>query len=159
MKTTSKYKAVNLIGNANSDSAHGRGRPRRGQAMIEMALVVSVLLVLTMGIIQYGIIYNATISLTNIARDGARYAAVKCALTEGSDDNIRAYMRTAAANTSVRPELLNISITPAARVGGQKLTVNVSYDLRTKLFLPTSFPGLGRYSTSYSTTATMLCEG
>jgi Flp pilus assembly protein TadG len=133
---------------------------RRGQAMLEMALVVTVLLFLTMGIIQYGILYNASVSLTNITREGARYAAVKGLQVGETDDTIKAYMRTVASSTPIRPERMNISITPAqgSRRPGEKVTVSVQYDLRTKMFLPASFPGLGRYGATYTTTGTMLCE-
>lgn len=47
-----------------------------GQALVEFALVVSILFLIIFGIIQYGIIYNAKIVITSAAREGARKAAV-----------------------------------------------------------------------------------
>lgn len=44
--------------------------------MVEFALVLPVLLLLVFGIIEFGIVYNAKITITNAAREGARKAAV-----------------------------------------------------------------------------------
>src|SRR5687768_3283072 len=62
-----------------------RSARRRGQALLEMALVVIVLLFLTLGLIQYGLIANTKITMANIAREGARYAAVHG--TESTSDD------------------------------------------------------------------------
>lgn len=50
---------------------------RRGSTMVETALVIFTLLTLTMGLIQYGFVYNAILSLNNLSREGARFAAVR----------------------------------------------------------------------------------
>ena len=48
----------------------------RGQTMAELALVLPVLLVLLLGIAQFGVAFNNYISLTDAVRAGARVAAV-----------------------------------------------------------------------------------
>lgn len=48
----------------------------RGQAMVEFAMVILPLLVLVVGIIQFGLIFGANVSLTNAAREGAREATI-----------------------------------------------------------------------------------
>jgi Flp pilus assembly protein TadG len=48
----------------------------RGQTMAELALVLPVLLVLLLGIAQFGVAFNNYISLTDAVRAGARTAAV-----------------------------------------------------------------------------------
>jgi Flp pilus assembly protein TadG len=52
--------------------------PRResGAAVVEFALVLPMLLVLVFGIIDFGRAYNAKISLTQAAREGARVRAL-----------------------------------------------------------------------------------
>jgi len=143
-------------------TCNARGR-RSGQALIEMALVISALIMLTMGIIQYGIVYNATTSLTNITREGARYAAVKGLDSSVTDDAIKARVVDISRTTPVTLTAANVTITPdkAGRTvagDGTMVTVTVSYNMRPKLFLPTSFPGLSRFSSNYTTTGSMLIE-
>ena len=51
-------------------------KSERGQAMVEFALVLPVLLTLLCGIIDFGWIYYNQITLNNAAREGARYAVI-----------------------------------------------------------------------------------
>lgn len=53
----------------------GRRRPRRGQALIEMAFVVVMLVFLAGGIIEFGRAFMIANMITHAARDGARVAA------------------------------------------------------------------------------------
>jgi hypothetical protein len=48
----------------------------RGQAMVEFAAVLLPLLVVVVGIVQFGLIFGANVSLTNAAREGAREATI-----------------------------------------------------------------------------------
>jgi Flp pilus assembly protein TadG len=48
----------------------------RGQALVEFALVIPIFLMLLLGILQFGIIFNNYITLTDAARAGSRVAAV-----------------------------------------------------------------------------------
>jgi Flp pilus assembly protein TadG len=63
-------------------SASPAGRPftgraaRRGQAMVEFAAVLLPLLVVIVGIVQFGLILGANVSLTNAARESARVATI-----------------------------------------------------------------------------------
>jgi Flp pilus assembly protein TadG len=155
---------------------------RRGQAMIEMALVVTVLLFLTLGLIQYGILANARITQTNIAREGARYAAVHaldtsnkfpagtCGLTndrnfnDDPDGAIKFYMTNCVADSTPLRDLVdtNIVISPAKgglnRNSGNPINITVNYNLRNKFILPVSFPGLNKFGTTTAATATMVIE-
>lgn len=54
---------------------HGRTRDR-GAAAVEFALVLPVLLILVFGIIDFGRMLNAQITLTEAAREGARATAL-----------------------------------------------------------------------------------
>lgn len=51
-------------------------RSERGQTMVEFALVLPVLCLLLFGVIQFGIVFNNYITLTDAVRAGARKAAV-----------------------------------------------------------------------------------
>ena len=53
------------------------GSPRqRGQAMVEFAIIVPILLTVLLGIMQLGVVYNNWVTLTDAARAGARKGAV-----------------------------------------------------------------------------------
>ena len=139
---------------------------RRGQALIEMAFVSVILIFLSMGIIQYGIIYNSAINLTNMAREGARFAAI-----HGNEINVESqtedYIRdTVASGTTIRAADIpnaNIAVTtPNGQSSGNPIVVIVTYDMRKKFILPVSgWGGLAdtnnRWS-QYKSTATMIIE-
>ncbi|MHB8376312.1 MAG: TadE family protein [Dehalococcoidia bacterium] len=50
---------------------------QRGQSLVEFALVMPVLLILVLGIMEFGFAITDQISVTNAARDGARAGALK----------------------------------------------------------------------------------
>jgi len=49
----------------------------RGQAMVEFAAVLLPLLLIVVGIIQFGLIFGANVTLTNAAREAARAATIE----------------------------------------------------------------------------------
>jgi len=51
-----------------------RGRGRAGQSLVEMAMVLPVLALLTFGLLDFGRAYYFQVSITNAAREGARVA-------------------------------------------------------------------------------------
>lgn len=55
----------------------GSQRRRPGQAVIEMALVMTVLLTLTFGMVDFGLFLNGYIRATNCVREVAREAAIR----------------------------------------------------------------------------------
>jgi len=138
----------------------GRNRRRRGgQALIELALTISIMLGLSLLIIQYGIILNTTISLSNLAREGARFAAVK----PGDDSDIYDQIQAACTGTMVKySSITSINISPTLasgnRVTGNAVTVTLTYNLATKRFLPATFMGVKIFSASHTTAATMRIE-
>ena len=48
----------------------------RGAAAVEFALVLPVLVLMLLGLIEFSILFNTQISLTNAAREGARSMAI-----------------------------------------------------------------------------------
>ncbi|MHB9095460.1 MAG: TadE/TadG family type IV pilus assembly protein [Eubacteriales bacterium] len=51
-------------------------RDNKGQALVEMALVLPILVILLLGIMEFSRLFAGYLELQNAARDGARYAAV-----------------------------------------------------------------------------------
>jgi Flp pilus assembly protein TadG len=100
-----------------------------GQALVEMALILPVLLLLLMGIVQFGIIFSGQIAVASAAREGARIAAV------GADDVEIALVVQNALEGSVFLENIKTEILPAGvRVFSQKVTVQI--EASTKIVAP-----------------------
>jgi Flp pilus assembly protein TadG len=63
------------IGHTEQDHAHHRrAGPRRGQTLVEFALTLPILLMLLFGIIEFGRIFQAWVTIQNAARTAVRYA-------------------------------------------------------------------------------------
>jgi Flp pilus assembly protein TadG len=54
-----------------------RGRRRgRGQSLVEFSLILTPLMLVLLGIIQFGFIFNTYVTMTNAAREGARTGTI-----------------------------------------------------------------------------------
>lgn len=51
-------------------------RKRKGQTIVELAIVLPVLIMLLLGIVEFAWLFNGKITLNSAAREGARVAAV-----------------------------------------------------------------------------------
>ncbi|MBD1537476.1 pilus assembly protein [Arthrobacter sp. S13_S34] len=51
-------------------------RKEKGAVAVEMAIVLPLLLLILLGIVEFGRVFNVQVSLTQAAREGARYAAI-----------------------------------------------------------------------------------
>ena len=90
----------------------------RGQAMVEFAFVLPVLLLILCGIIEYGRIFHETLVVTAAAREGARAAAV------GNDGKAMAASYAATIN---RGQLdVTVKVTPNPQPVGSSVTVTVT---------------------------------
>ena len=54
----------------------GHARRERGQAMVEFAMVLLPVMLIVVGIVQFGLLFGANVTLTNAAREGARAGTV-----------------------------------------------------------------------------------
>src|SRR5260370_26962247 len=61
----------------------GSSRKRRGQALVELALALPVLIVLVAGVLELGRGYSFATETSDAARDAARYVAGKISTTNG----------------------------------------------------------------------------
>ena len=79
-----------------------RSRNRRGQALVEFALLLPFLLLLLLGVIEFGRAWNVKQVLTNASREGARYAVVyDVAITQtGVVDSVKRILATAGLDTA-----------------------------------------------------------
>ena len=65
-----------------------RGDRRRGQALVEFALIVPVFLMIAFGTIDFGMAFNASLTISNAAREGAR-AGVTTPTTTAIQNRVR----------------------------------------------------------------------
>lgn len=98
-------------------------RNRRGQGLVEMALVLPVLILLLMGIIEFGRVLHGVLVVTQAAREGARSMAV-------NEGTATASSKIYATASSVDPALLSIAISPADPARGDEVTVTVTYPVQ-----------------------------
>lgn len=91
--------------------------------MVETAIILPVILLLIMGIIDFGLLFNNFILVSNAAREGARRAALG-----GTDTEIMDVVQN--LTTTLDPARLAVFITPAenSRFTGDEVTVQVTYD-------------------------------
>ena len=146
----------------------GTGARRRGAALIEFALVAPLLILLTLGMIQGGIILNARASLSNVAREVGRYAAVN-GTAIGADNLIKDFavqkgkdynLTIRAADVIVGPPDENTATVSTNREQYKtQLPIKISSDISGRVFLPTTFFGAKMLPGGVVTVSTnVMCE-
>lgn len=106
------------------------GRVKRGQALVEFALVVSLFLLLVLGTLEFGRAIIIITSLQNAAREGARYAVIKPTDTPGI---VRAAQRTVVI---VGTGGMNVTVTYPNGTSTQSDPVKVSVSYGFHFLLP-----------------------
>ena len=96
---------------------------RRGQAMVEMALALPVLILLLLATMEFGRVLHGLLVVTQAAREGARSMAVN----EGS---ATAISRIQAAAPTLDPAQITITIEPLTPARGQPVTVTVVHPVQ-----------------------------
>jgi Flp pilus assembly protein TadG len=111
----------------------------RGQAMVEFALVLPVLLMLVFGIIQFGILFNRSLTVADAVRAGARQGAVSRTLPGGPAAQraaAEARVRSAAAGSlsdAGDPTALVVTVT-STFAQGSDITVKATYPYTVNIF-------------------------
>lgn len=98
-------------------------RAQNGQTMAEFALVLPLLALLLFGVIQFGIVFNHYITLTDAVRAGARKGAVGRHLSD-PEGSVVAQVRTAA--TDLKSSNLAIDVESSWQ-SGEEVRVEASY--------------------------------
>lgn len=71
----------------------------RGQSLAELAIVATPVLLLLLGILQFGLIYNAQVGLTNAVRDAARYGSQLSAASDSAAGTAASATRSFLSNS------------------------------------------------------------
>jgi len=115
-------------------------RDEEGQSMVEFALVFPMLLLLLLGIIEFGHIFYSYLMIENASRDGARYGSVWA-----TDTDIKSVVQE--KTYSLEQANLSVTVSPTYdyRKRGEKVEVDVNYKIPLwtpiwKEILPDPFP-------------------
>ena len=71
-----------------------RARSQKGAALIEVALTLPLLLLVSVGIFEFGRAYQTWQVLTNAAREGARMAVLPDSTDDAVEERARSYMQS-----------------------------------------------------------------
>jgi len=154
-----------------------RREDARGQSLVEFALVVPVFLLVLLAIVQFGFIFNAQVTITNAAREGARAATIYVydsnLANKATNDSARSAAALAAAKQSLG--ILDASQFPTIGTNfvvgysiptgvqdsdartGEQVTVTITY--RQDLIIPlvaNLLSGVTNNKLSQSSTVTMV---
>ncbi|HWQ60844.1 MAG TPA: TadE/TadG family type IV pilus assembly protein [Negativicutes bacterium] len=115
-------------------------RNRRGQAVLEFALILPVFLLMLVGMLEFGVVLHDYITVAEGARAGARAAAV-------GKDNTTIENAVINATPSLDKSKLTVTITPAAqasRTVDSSATVTVTYPVEVPVTsIPNPFSASG----------------
>ncbi|MEL7563574.1 MAG: TadE family protein [Dehalobacterium sp.] len=101
----------------------------KGQAMVELALILPILLLLIFGIVEFGRIFSTQLLLTSSAREAARIAAVGA-----SDIAIVTNVENNASVLDSSKIMVTISPDELSRIRGNAVTVHIEYPV--KIYAP-----------------------
>jgi Flp pilus assembly protein TadG len=100
-------------------------RDERGQTAVEFALVAPIMIVLVLGIMQFGVAFHNYVTITDAARAGARQAII-ARLAGGDFTAAQQAVRTAAGGLDQSSLLVTVD-DPTPTTAGSTVTVTASY--------------------------------
>jgi hypothetical protein len=118
-------------------------KKEHGAVAVEMAIVLPLLLMLLIGIIEFGRVFNVQISLSQAAREGARHAAVHF---NDEDLDVDGAALGAAPALNELPVAVDDNADECATGADVRVTATVALDSLTGLFdaellgMPVIFP-------------------
>lgn len=96
----------------------------KGQAIVEIAIIIPILILIIMTIFEFGRIFNTYLIVTHASREGARSAAL-------GSDNIQVVQTVNNSIYYLDSSKLTISISPSQsdRKRGSNVNLDLQYDL------------------------------
>lgn len=102
-------------------------RREEGQTMVEFALVAPLLVLILFAVIQFGVIFNDYIALTDATRMGARKAAVS-RFESTPAAVVEAKVRASATDLDMEKLAVDVTVSPAWAHGAD-VTVKATYEV------------------------------
>jgi Flp pilus assembly protein TadG len=112
----------------------GLRRDERGQALVEFALILPIILLLVVGMLEFARAWNLHQVMTDAAREAARRAVLADtkAANGQTQDSVKAAMWNRLAQFGYDPSKATMSISPLAswKLTGDNITINLSCPYR-----------------------------
>jgi len=126
------------------------GRQESGSDLVEFAVLLPVFAVVLFGIVQYGLLFGAYITIRNASAAGARQAIISTNAVQIRD------VARASVGPLLNPGSLTVTPTPTNMNGRSGTIVSVSYPF--KLIIPYVVPGRDANSNTRTITATTVIQ-
>jgi Flp pilus assembly protein TadG len=117
--------------------AHDPDRDR-GAAMVEFALVLPILLILTLGIINFGYLFGQKLSLNQAVREGARAAVVAQGL---NGTTVQEKVQSAVGGMIPAADVTATADIDCGAITGVGQQLKVTANAPTELLVPMPIPG------------------
>lgn len=125
-------------------------RQERGQSVAEFALVLPLIMLVLLGIVQFGMVFKQYITLTDAVREGSRKAAVARHRAD-RDTYVKGAVVAAASDLGAGFTTTNVSVS-STWTHGEDVTVRATYPFSINII------GIVVHSGTMSSTATERVE-
>lgn len=95
----------------------------KGQSTVELALVLPILILILVGILEFGLVFKTSIQLNYGANELARAISLNASAAEVAE--LQTYVFSDLDSTN-----LNLSVLPNTAVKGQPITVTITYSYK-----------------------------
>jgi len=129
-------------------------RREDGAVAVEFIIIAPILVIVLFAIIEFGIVWSQLENYVSAAREGARYAAVRCQpdSATGCTNTLIANRVTAASTDTISPGPVTANINCDTSTVGQLVTVSWQQDLTY------SIPFLGTHTYTDTIKGSFRCE-
>jgi general stress protein CsbA len=117
-------------------------RNNRGQALVEFALILPLVMLILIGIVEFGRAWQAKQTLTDVAREGARIAAI--ANPSYTQDTVRIRVDSLMMAAGFLPDSVTIEYPDGCRFTGCAPTISTGQITSVRLSMPHYFVALHR---------------
>lgn len=95
----------------------------RGQALLETAFVLPIILLVSIGIFEFGRAYQTVQVLTNAAREGARVAVLPNATQQDVKDRVTTYLKNGQIG-SINSVIIDVDQAASISIGTENATAS-----------------------------------
>ena len=96
---------------------------KKGVVLVEIAIILPLIVILLVGMLEFGVLFHNYLKVQKATREGARYAALGISEV-GIAQRIQDY------STNLDPGQMTINVTNAQGARGEPVVVQVRYDLQ-----------------------------
>ncbi len=97
----------------------------KGQSLVETAIIIPIILLLVFGVIDFGLIFNNYILITNASREGARKASIG-----GTDSEVIQVVKNMTSTLELSDMTINVTPSYSTRNYGVQVKVEIKYKAR-----------------------------